>query len=101
MQTPYLSAPAPRETMLDWVANRWYDLVWSVTWTAMTAGWSLRFKGSRHVPRYGPVLLVANHQSFLDPPIIAICVRRRISFLARKTLFKNRFFGALLRSVRA
>jgi 1-acyl-sn-glycerol-3-phosphate acyltransferase len=87
--------------MLDWLANRWYDLCCSVTWTAMTTGWSLRFEGSRHVPRSGPVLLVANHQSFLDPPLVAVCVARRLSFLARKSLFKNRFLGGLIRSLKA
>ena len=35
----------------------------------------------------GPCLIVANHQSFLDPPLIGSLYRNEVFFLARKTLF--------------
>ncbi len=35
----------------------------------------------------GPCLIVANHQSFLDPPLIGSLYRNEVYFLARKTLF--------------
>ena len=35
----------------------------------------------------GPCLIVANHQSFLDPPLIGALYRNEVFFLARKTLF--------------
>ena len=35
----------------------------------------------------GPCLIVANHQSFLDPPLIGALYRNEVYFLARKTLF--------------
>ncbi len=40
------------------------------------------------VPPTGPLLLAANHQSFLDPPLIGIRVRQRhLTFLAKNDLF--------------
>ncbi|MFK7960144.1 MAG: lysophospholipid acyltransferase family protein [Phycisphaerales bacterium] len=50
------------------------------------------------LPVEGPLLYVANHQSFLDPPMVGLqCKSRPAAFLARKTLFDNPLFGRLLR----
>lgn len=37
----------------------------------------------------GPCIYVANHQSFLDPPLVAILFEGEINFLARKTLMNH------------
>jgi glycerol-3-phosphate dehydrogenase (NAD(P)+) len=44
----------------------------------------------------GPVILAANHRSFLDPFVIGICLRRPIYFVAKKELFRNRIQAWLL-----
>jgi 1-acyl-sn-glycerol-3-phosphate acyltransferase len=77
----------------------WYDLNHSAVWAGLTLGFSVRVEGSRHVPWRGPALVVANHESFLDPLLVGMAVVRRPYYLARKTLFRNRLFGAYLRSV--
>jgi 1-acyl-sn-glycerol-3-phosphate acyltransferase len=69
--------------------------------TGMTLGFSLRTEGMQYVPLHGPALLIANHQSFLDPVLVAVAARRRVGALARKTLFRNAAFGWLLRSLNA
>src|ERR671923_902095 len=51
--------------------------------------------GRRHIPD-GPVILAANHRSFLDPFVIGICLRRPMYFMAKKELFENRLQGWLL-----
>ncbi len=66
-----------------------------------TLGFSLRTTGTRNMPMHGPVLLVANHQSFLDPPLVGVAVRRELVYLARKTLFRNPFFTRLIRAYNA
>ncbi len=54
--------------------------------------------GVLNIPREGPVLLIANHQSFYDPPAIGGGVRHRHSdFLARSSLFTFKPFGWLIR----
>jgi 1-acyl-sn-glycerol-3-phosphate acyltransferase len=52
---------------------------------------------ARRVPAVGPVLLAANHQSYLDPPLIgAFVATRQLSYLARAGLFSFRVFGWLI-----
>jgi 1-acyl-sn-glycerol-3-phosphate acyltransferase len=62
-------------------------------------GFRLRVVGRRNLPRGGPVLLIANHQSLLDPIAIGLGVRRHVYYLARKTLFNNPLMGWFLNVV--
>ena len=83
---------------------RSYLLYEACYWTFQAVGLlglSYRFEGRRNVPRRGPALLVANHESFLDPVLVGMAVSRQICYLARKTLFKGPLFGAYLRTVRS
>ena len=41
------------------------------------------------VPSTGPVLLAANHRSFLDAPLVTVLIGRPASFLAKSELFKG------------
>jgi 1-acyl-sn-glycerol-3-phosphate acyltransferase len=84
--------------MHEALTEPWYEFAYWVTAAVMTLGFSLRVQGGRNVPRTGPVLLIANHQSFLDPQLVGLAARRHLHYLARKSLFDNRLLGALLRS---
>ena len=53
------------------------------------------------IPRTGPVLVLANHQSFFDPILIGLASPRPLIYLARKTLFKPPWFARLIRSLNA
>lgn len=79
----------------------WYEAAYWISAVGMGFGFSLRAEGGRHVPRTGPALLIANHQSFLDPLLAGLAARRHLCFLARRTLYRNRAFGGLLRSLNA
>jgi 1-acyl-sn-glycerol-3-phosphate acyltransferase len=61
----------------------------------------LRAFGVQNIPKRGGVLIVANHQSFLDPVMLGVKVTRPMSFLAKSELFANKIFGALIRGVNA
>src|SRR6185503_3226130 len=50
------------------------------------------------VPETGPVILAANHTSFIDPPLVGAGLKRDINYLARESLFRFPGIGALLRS---
>ena len=55
--------------------------------------------GRENVPDKGAVVLVGNHQSYLDPVLCGTSLKRPLYFLARDSLWKNRFFGWLISSV--
>jgi 1-acyl-sn-glycerol-3-phosphate acyltransferase len=78
-------------------AHSWllYEIGYWLSRTVLTIGFSYRFEGGRHIPPRGPALLIANHQSFLDPPAVGCATRRHLCFLARKTLFRG-LFGKLI-----
>lgn len=87
------------ETWNSWRSELWYNFNYCWVYTAYTLAYSYRSVGSHHMPGEGPVLVIANHESFLDPLAVGLAVRRRLHYLARKTLFANPLFGNYLRSV--
>src|SRR5438105_1273354 len=52
--------------------------------------------GYEHLPRRGPLLLAANHRSFLDPFSIGMLVRRPVYYMAKRELFQKRWQAWLL-----
>jgi glycerol-3-phosphate dehydrogenase (NAD(P)+) len=52
--------------------------------------------GREHLPRRGPLILAANHRSFLDPFCIAMLLRRPVYFMAKRELFEKRWQAWLL-----
>jgi 1-acyl-sn-glycerol-3-phosphate acyltransferase len=65
------------------------------------AYFSLEKTGHRNIPRKGPVILAANHRSFLDPFIVGMCIRRPVYFVAKKELFDKRWQGWVLNALGA
>lgn len=55
-------------------------------------------RGMEHVPASGPVLLLANHASFLDPPLIGSMIGREAHFLARSGIAYAPGVGWVLRT---
>ena len=64
-----------------------YWFGWMTFGAAFRSLFGLRVEGVEHLVTEGPVLVAANHQSFLDPPLIGAIYRDEMWFLARKTLF--------------
>ena len=56
----------------------------------------LGVRGAGNIPGVGGVLIASNHQSFLDPMVIAAGCGRPVSFMARDTLFRRGGFGWLI-----
>ncbi len=52
--------------------------------------------GTEHLPRKGPLILAANHRSFLDPFVIGSLTRRPVYYVAKRELFASRWQAWLL-----
>ena len=57
--------------------------------------------GREHVLPDGPMIIAANHRSFLDPFVIGTIVRRPVYFVAKKELFRHRLNAWFLNSLGA
>ena len=47
-----------------------------------------RIYGAENIPQNGPLVIVSNHASNFDPPIVSNCVRRPVSYMAKEELFR-------------
>jgi len=54
-----------------------------------------QIKGRKNVPDSGPLLIMANHTSNFDPPIVSCAVNQRVYYLGKKELFNNPVFNWL------
>nr|WP_320665129.1 lysophospholipid acyltransferase family protein [Prochlorococcus sp. MIT 1223] len=54
--------------------------------------------GNFNVPKLGPLVVVANHGSDLDPPILGHALGRPVSFMAKKELFAIPLLSQIIRS---
>jgi 1-acyl-sn-glycerol-3-phosphate acyltransferase len=52
-------------------------------------------------PPEGGVLIVANHVSHFDPPLLGACCPRPVDFMAMEELFRARWFAVWLKAVNA
>ncbi len=74
-----------------------YTIARSMSALLCTLLYRHRAYGSRRLPQHGAVLLVANHQSYLDPPVIGVAVgHRHLDFVARLGLFGGKVLAWLL-----
>ncbi len=53
----------------------------------------IRFIDCKNIPSTGGILLVSNHQSYLDPMLNTAGLRRMFDYMARDSLFRNKLFA--------
>ncbi|MBD3882089.1 1-acyl-sn-glycerol-3-phosphate acyltransferase [Phormidium tenue FACHB-886] len=61
---------------------------WSVVSPMLHLYFRGRIYGAENVPQQGALIVVANHASDFDPPIVSNCVCRPVSYMAKEELFK-------------
>ncbi len=73
-----------------------------LSWVIAKTFFGLKMYGRGNIPARGGFLLASNHLSFLDPILMGVAAAPRpLKYMARDTLFRNFFFGWLLRQVGA
>ena len=61
----------------------------------------LQVEGEENLPADGPLIIAANHKSFLDPVVVGVAMRRVIRFIAKEELFRYPGFSWLIRQLAA
>lgn len=80
----------------------WWSFLHLLCYCWVAPCYRYRSWGGPEVPRRGPLLLIANHQSFLDPILVGQGLHhRQFHALARATLFDHPLFAWLIRSLNA
>lgn len=73
------------------LVNFFYHIVFKIT-----------IVGRENIPaQIGGCIIASNHVSNNDPPFIGIVFKGKYTFMAKEELFKNRFFGWLIRKLGA
>ncbi len=54
--------------------------------------------GRENIPKKGSFILVSNHGSLLDPPLLGHAIGRNISFMAKSELFRIPFIGYIIKA---
>lgn len=81
--------------------NLWYRLMRRLFQVTMVALWQIRVFHRRVEPAYGGVVYISNHQSFLDPMLATLALRRPGNYMARDTLFRFPLFRQIIESLNA
>lgn len=70
---------------------------WSVVSPTLHLYLRGQIHGAERVPRQGPLVIVSNHASDFDPPILSNCVQRPVAYMAKEELFQVPVLGRLIR----
>ena len=91
-------SPMSKRSLINRV---WYQFLRCLICLAERSLSGSAIAATMNIPETGPVLVVSNHQSHFDPPLIGTGCWRRMNYLARQTLFRFAPLGWLIRSLDA
>ena len=75
-----------------------YFLLRQIVLLIYKIAYNLSFEGLENIPKEGGYIYASNHRSYADPVLISLKVPVRFNYMAKKDLFKNPFFSALIRA---
>jgi len=70
-------------------------------WILISVAYRLRVRGLENIPDKGPVIIVANHVSYVDALVITAACRRPIQFVMDHSIFQTPFLGWAFRQMKA
>lgn len=65
-----------------------YDIAKTILRPMTAALFAANVSGEERVPPNGPLVVAANHRSYLDPPLLGAWFPRTIHFMAKQELFR-------------
>lgn len=78
-----------------------YDALWVLCRTLGVAVFGFRSRFVEPLPREGGLIVLSSHQTFLDPLLLGLATDRRLSSLARSSLYRFKPFGAVITALDA
>ena len=78
-----------------------YAVLWVLSRTLAVALFGFRVRFAEPLPRRGGLLMLSSHQSHLDPLLLGLAVDRRLSSLARSSLYAFKPFGYVITALDA
>lgn len=82
--------------------GRWlYAALWILCRTLGVAVFGIRTRFSQPLPAAGGLIVLSTHQSHLDPLLLGLATDRRLSSLARSSLYRFKPFGAVITALDA
>jgi len=82
--------------------GRWlYDCLWVLCRTLAVSVLGFRVRFAEALPQHGGLLVLSSHQSHLDPLLLGLATDRRLSTLARSSLYRFKPFGAVITALDA
>ncbi|MFM7035347.1 MAG: lysophospholipid acyltransferase family protein [Planctomycetia bacterium] len=78
-----------------------YAVLWVLTRTLAVSVFGFRVRFAEKLPARGGLLVLSSHQSHLDPLLLGLATDRRLSSLARSTLYRFKPFGFVITALDA
>jgi 1-acyl-sn-glycerol-3-phosphate acyltransferase len=78
-----------------------YAVLWVVSRTLGVAVFGFRSRFTEPLPKTGGLVVLSSHQTFLDPLLLGLATDRRLSSLARSSLYRFKPFGAVITALDA
>lgn len=85
-------APSPHTPL----GRRVYDCLWILCQSICLSLFGIRARFAEPVPPDGGLIVLSTHQSLLDPVLLGVACTRRLSSLARHSLFRLQPLGWLI-----
>ena len=60
-----------------------------------------RAEGVENLPNDGGYIICSNHRSYLDPVLLGVRIKRRLTFMAKEELFRVKILGPLIKKLGA
>ena len=79
-----------------------YSVAGAVASPVISLLYRVKFRNKNNIPKEGAYIIASNHLSYLDPLLLGMGQRnRRLRFMAKSELFKNKLFAKLITALGA
>ena len=78
-----------------------YKIVYIFCHFMLKVLFNFKISGRENIPSDKNFILVSNHTSNFDPPILGVATGIRLAFMAKEELFKNKIFGGFIKRLGA